>query len=593
MPYSLLHNGGKNMKVRLFLIFSIFLNIFLFSVSVFGAEYLSMELVYDGIVHKYGAEKVTLVVEDEELNNLPMPPVIFQNLTLVPAREVFEKLGAEVLWDSLNYEVTVNYNKNKLVLKINDKNALLNDNNISMDLAAKIINNKTMIPLRFVSENLGFDVNWDSASRTASVNSVKNLIEINSIDISNSEKGVYTINASDKISDYKTDFLTGNRLVIDFYNTLIDNNVYENKGVAETINISDSAVEKIRTAQNQTSPQYITRVVFDFNYGYDPDYNVSLSNDEKSLIVNINKESVEDVFSEVNENIYYSRKEKSFVINKRGSYIDINKFTHSDDYNSKKYTISMNQSWNNIIKDETIYVNDKYINSISIKSSNGNTEITFDEKQILTYNVSEDNENIYIRLQHPKLKYKNIVVLDAGHGGSDPGASGYGLVEKDLTVDIVNRIMLLLEDDNDIKGYATRTTDVYPSFTDRNDLGNAVGDVFISIHINSAGSNTNPNGTEVYYLNPNTSDSGMTSKILAETLQKNLLKELGSNDRKTKTENFIVLRQSNIPASLCEIGFVTNPEEAAKLGSSEYRQKVAQAVYNSLKELFKLYPTGR
>ncbi len=581
------------MKVRLFLIFSIFLNIFLFSVSVFGADYLSMELVYDGIVHKYGAEKVTLVVEDEELNNLPMPPVIFQNLTLVPAREVFEKLGAEVLWDSLNYEVTVNYNKNKLVLKINDKNALLNDNNISMDLAAKIINNKTMIPLRFVSENLGFDVNWDSASRTASVNSVKNLIEINSIDISNSEKGVYTINASDKISDYKTDFLTGNRLVIDFYNTLIDNNVYENKGVAETINISDSAVEKIRTAQNQTSPQYITRVVFDFNYGYDPDYNVSLSNDEKSLIVNINKESVEDVFSEVNENIYYSRKEKSFVINKRGSYIDINKFTHSDDYNSKKYTISMNQSWNNIIKDETIYVNDKYINSISIKSSNGNTEITFDEKQILTYNVSEDNENIYIRLQHPKLKYKNIVVLDAGHGGSDPGASGYGLVEKDLTVDIVNRIMLLLEDDNDIKGYATRTTDVYPSFTDRNDLGNAVGDVFISIHINSAGSNTNPNGTEVYYLNPNTSDSGMTSKILAETLQKNLLKELGSNDRKTKTENFIVLRQSNIPASLCEIGFVTNPEEAAKLGSSEYRQKVAQAVYNSLKELFKLYPTGR
>lgn len=581
------------MKVRLFLIFSVFFNIFLASVSVFGAEYLSMELVYDGIVHKYGAEKVTLVVEDEELNNLPMPPVIFQNLTLVPAREVFEKLGAEVLWDSLNYEVTVNYNENKLVLKINDNNALLNNNNISMDLAAKIINNKTMIPLRFVSENLGFDVNWDSTSRTASVNSVKNLIVINSIDISNSEKGVYTINASDKIEDYKTDFLTGNRLVIDFYNALIDNNTYDNEGISDTINLSDSAVEKIRTAQNQTSPKYVTRVVFDFNYEYDPDYKVSLSNDEKSLIVNINKESVEDVFSEINENVYYSRKEKAFIINKKGSYIDISKFTHNDDYNSRKYTISMNQNWNNIIKDETLYINDKYINSISIKNNNGNTEITFDEKQILIYNVSEDNENIYIRLQHPKLKYKNIVVLDAGHGGNDPGASGYGLVEKDLTVDIVNRIMLLLEEDNDIKGYATRTTDVYPSFADRNDLGNAVGDVFISIHINSAGSNTNPKGTEVYYLNPNTSDSGMTSKILAETLQKNLLKELGSNDRKTKTENFIVLRQSNIPASLCEIGFITNPEEAAKLGSSEYRQKVAQAVYNSLKELFELYPTGR
>ncbi len=151
--------------------------------------------------------------------------------------------------------------------------------------------------------------------------------------------------------------------------------------------------------------------------------------------------------------------------------------------------------------------------------------------------------------------------------------------------------MALLDNDPNIKGYATRTTDVYPSFDDRTNLGNTVGDLFISVHINSASPET-ANGTEVFYYNAAdvSLSRGISSSLLAQTLQANLLEKLGSFDRKVKRENFIVLRQSTVPSTLCEIGFITNVEEGAKLNSPEYRQLAAEAIYQSVKTLFEKYP---
>ena len=86
------------------------------------------------------------------------------------------------------------------------------------------------------------------------------------------------------------------------------------------------------------------------------------------------------------------------------------------------------------------------------------------------------------------------------------------------------------------------------------------------------------------------SSRGISSSLLAQTLLKNLLEKLESFDRKVKRENFIVLRQSTVPATLCEIGFITNADEGAKLNSPEYRQLAAEAIYESVKELFEKYP---
>ena len=125
-----------------------------------------------------------------------------------------------------------------------------------------------------------------------------------------------------------------------------------------------------------------------------------------------------------------------------------------------------------------------------------------------------------IIVKNPKEVYKKIVLLDAGHGGKDPGASANGLVEKNLNLQIVQKIAKYLEDRN-IKVYLTRNADVYPENLTRANTANQIADIMVSIHMNSGP--ITANGTEVLYqIHSNDDGSKLTSKQLAETLQSHI-----------------------------------------------------------------------
>lgn len=144
--------------------------LFVFCVNAYGANrYVNYTLNYDGENHSYSAEEVFLQVEGETLTELTMPPVIMNGYTLVPAREVFEKTGASVSWNGDREEVYVADGNNLLVLKINSTVAVYNNAEVQMQTPAKLINSKTMIPVRFVSETLGYSVDWDSSTRTVKI----------------------------------------------------------------------------------------------------------------------------------------------------------------------------------------------------------------------------------------------------------------------------------------------------------------------------------------------------------------------------------------------------------------------------------------
>jgi len=614
------------------------------NVTYAADENVRMTLNYDGKAHQYNEKKVVLKINGQELSNLTMPPIILDNYTVVPAREVFEAVGAKVDWDKNTYKVIVNYADKKVVLKIGDINASVNGVSQKMSIPAKIINNKTMIPLRFVSESVGIDVSWEPSSRVISINNknisdkeeAKNVLnsseespsvelnEITSVSVpTDSNDGKFTINASKKISKTEVVFLTDNRLVIDIYDTKI-------KMMLNTIDVSNFAVLRVRVGQNDS----VARVVFDLKKDYK--YTVTTSEDKKSIIVTFQNNQENDANNTVNaepkndaavnidpkndnntknnasvnsttskttfkpsnnliksnvNGIYYDRIYTTLVINKNGGQVDLNNSYHTDGYNMGVYKIVLKGNYSKFLKSALMNVNDHNFSSIKIDVNTTSTTINFNEKTILAFNISQDAQNIYISAVQPKVKYKNIVVLDAGHGAHDSGATSGNYVEKSINLDIVNRVLSLLEKDGNIKGYATRTSDSYPSFTRRNQMGNQLGDMFISVHINSA-SAEKANGTEVYYHDTKnvTLSRGISSSLLASTLQKNLLSYLKSTDRKVKRENFIVLRQSNVPAALCEIGFITNTTEGAKLNSPEYRQLAAQAIYQSIKELFQKYP---
>ena len=191
-----------------------------------------------------------------------------------------------------------------------------------------------------------------------------------------------------------------------------------------------------------------------------------------------------------------------------------------------------------------------------------------------------------------------VVYLDAGHGGYDPGASYFGISEKSLILAIQSRVKAKLE----AEGYqvvTTRTSDTYVDLTDRSRAANASeSDIFVSIHINASGSSA-AQGIETYYYQPyaeypsrinaayhaNPTRLSM-SDTLANAIQSSLINATGAQNQGVKRQTFAVLRETTAPAVLLELGFLSNPQEAARLNTSAYQESLANAIVAGIKSYY-------
>ncbi|MCS7067362.1 MAG: N-acetylmuramoyl-L-alanine amidase [Meiothermus sp.] len=223
------------------------------------------------------------------------------------------------------------------------------------------------------------------------------------------------------------------------------------------------------------------------------------------------------------------------------------------------------------------------------------------------------------RSEPPKPRTQpKIVVIDAGHGGIDPGAVGL-VVEKEVTLDLALRLRQLLEKEG-IEVILTRSTDTHLSPDKATDLGlraemaHSKRNLFISIHVNSAPSPAQ--GIETYYFG-HTIDPSLLAQVirengggelgrrltreaqsvgerlvsdliaqsnlkfsrqLAHLVQGAMLQATGAVDRGVRQAPFYVIRNARIPAILVEVGFANHPEEGRRLQTSEYRQALAEAL---------------
>ena len=213
-----------------------------------------------------------------------------------------------------------------------------------------------------------------------------------------------------------------------------------------------------------------------------------------------------------------------------------------------------------------------------------------------------------------------IVVLDAGHGGHDPGNLGNGYREKDIVLKIVLEIGRILEKQPNFKVIYTRKTDVFIKLHERAPIANrADADLFVSVHCDAFTNNAFGAGTfvlglhkskanfevakrenEVIFLeddyeenyegfDPNSPESliGMTlmqeeyldqSILLASMIQHNFSTNLNRKDRSVKQAGFMVLYKSYMPSVLIEAGFLTNKEEGAYLNSKKGQKEIANEI---------------
>jgi len=163
------------------------------------------------------------------------------------------------------------------------------------------------------------------------------------------------------------------------------------------------------------------------------------------------------------------------------------------------------------------------------------------------------------------------VVLDAGHGGSDPGAQRGSVQEKELTLSIAERVKKRLEAAG-MRVVMTRSDDQFVSLEDRVKITNEISPrLFLSVHINSMESTTDIHGIETYYQTDQ-------SRPLADAIHHELVSELEAPDRAVRKARFYVINHTPIPAVLAEVGFISNKEERDRLISSDYQSKVAEAL---------------
>jgi N-acetylmuramoyl-L-alanine amidase len=296
-------------------------------------------------------------------------------------------------------------------------------------------------------------------------------------------------------------------------------------------------------------------------------------------------------------NIFYDAQTKTLGIRKKeGRQMGAKDAKLFDNYGSLAGVLTLPGDFSDWLGDGEMMINDGFLKNVSIgKNGSGQTQLSMHEERILAFSVYDDTAYLYVKLQLPWDAYQRIVVIDPGHGGSDTGARANGLVEKEMNLDVSKRLIGILERDGRVKAYATRTVDQAVDLYDRPAWGSKLGDLFVSIHMNAmSGGNTAANGTEVFwYPHSNDEKLGFSSRPMADIFQGALLSELGTVDRKVQSKRFVVIRYATIPAVLCEIGFLTNKEEAAKIASPEYRQKTAEALSEAIYKTFSAYAPKR
>ena len=214
----------------------------------------------------------------------------------------------------------------------------------------------------------------------------------------------------------------------------------------------------------------------------------------------------------------------------------------------------------------------------------GVIELVMDD--VVEVQMTSEDEFIYLDFVDPHQVYDKVVVVDAGHCGNVPGATKQGVNEKDLDLQIVLELKKIFDrSDKNIGVYYTRTDDTNPSFAARVGLANDSGaDVFLSIHNNSTASGrmSSINGTEVMYEGGDT--SGESKKFASICLEK-LLDRLGSKSKGTVVgDEVYIIRMSEVPVALVEVGFMTNARELENLQDKEYQRKAAEALYDAILE---------
>lgn len=490
---------------------------------------------------------ISLFLDEKEVVCDPSPMLMYDR-TMIPLRAVFEQMGASVSWDGEKRQVRVRYDDIDIRMTIDSDNAIVNTAEVTLDAPPVIVQNRTMIPLRFVAEAIGAIVSWDGRDYRVDITSPKAITPPVIIsDVSFAKKSdcdLLSMTASGKVSVKLMQLPMPERIVLDLENALLLS----------------------RNAQNQGA------FVREVRYAYHEDFmRVVAENDTMPRFVYTDNDgfiSIRFYAEEKNFN-YLGTEDKSILFPKGTSITYVKK-----ENNTLVFTISGTK-----LSKETLTIDDGVVREIA---SSGKT-LSVSLSGAATYSI---NGNVL--LLHPLISTvtsdrqskSGLVVLDAGHGGNDPGTLGYDedgktvlAKEKDINLAITKKVYTLLKASG-VQVAMTRTTDVYVGLVERANFANERdAELFVSIHNNSIPDPEYHGSMVLYSLN----SSG------GKTLASNILTAMVSsaeteNHGLRNGTNMAVIKRTIMPAVIVECGCLTNREELENLMDDAFLDKLAEGI---------------
>ncbi|MCR6546182.1 N-acetylmuramoyl-L-alanine amidase [Dehalobacterium formicoaceticum] len=514
-------------------------------------------------------KKVNIKVDGVAKQSDVSPYIDGQNRTIVPLRFIGEELGYSFSWNENTKQVVFTGGTNLISLTIGSKDALVNGQRVQMDTVAVARSGRTMVPIRFVLENLGIKVDYNSSSNTVNVvtkdvtgnSSVRTQVALIAEDNVNVRKGPGTeYGVIKKVN--KGDSFQILAVKNDWYQIALDSAADGwVAGWLLTLRGSSDLASRSPEPEESRNPVKVEPEK-PVNLVHIDDVDVDVENGEVFITVS------------GDDKLKYT----SFALdNPKRLVIDFSDAALGNfgEENEQRFDVSTDRVQGVRLAQ---FAADKVRIVVDVSGPAGLTLIT-----------NKDREKTF-QISKPTITGKTVV-LDAGHGSiqpggwSDSGAVGpSNLYERDVVLSITKKVRDILESKG-VNVLMTRTGDTRLTLGGRADVANKNGaDIFVSIHAN-ANTKSSINGTSTYYY-AGVAGQAEVRKKLAQSVQQSLVDAAQRKNIGVLQASFAVLKYTDVPSILVETAFISNPTEEKLLADDDFRQTLAEGIAQGIENFF-------
>ena len=580
---------------------------------------------------EYKTQTVNVKVDGVNKVSKDMPSFIYKNRTLVPIRFLSETFGAKVDWNQKTQSAIITMTDKKIVLTINKALASINGVQKKLDnsYTPRIIRvngggARTYVPLRLISEIFGYEVSWDQNTQTAIINTNTNT----SSAANEEDDDVIILPSVDEFDEFKPNQETIKPNPNDNNQPTIkpnqDNYAHLSTIVATTYNNRDAILFKgLRGKYKAMILNNPDRLVLDFDSAIfdDPelyreyrivfngikgvrasqfaDNETSLADKNVRVVIDLEDSAIDYQIEDTNDGLVFYLKSsmKNFYTYDGRTFMVKNTEGRVSDYyyDNNKKTVTMNVETYKNIETGTEKFKDPFISSLSIeRAANGYTYTINLVRNVLIEKLDTREADYAIKLSRiiNNKPSDYLIMIDPGHGGKDPG--GVSKIDGSSEVDFIPIVARALEAKLKAAGYnvmkTNDTIDEYVDIFERAKMANSVNaDVFISIHANVADSPA-ASGFEVLYSSEaKHKNKTRNQKELATCILNAVGDLVGNKGRGLKEGAYVVTRNTNMPAALLEMEFLSNKKGLALLKSQAYLDKMADGLFNGIVDYLNNY----